>query len=184
MPAVKTRVVLVALLLSALAGCSSAAGGDPATDGPLSSGASAHGPIPRGGNCVPLTDGRLQTFADQNFTNHGHVTVVLDRVVLLHPRNQRLIGSYAVPGNVVIGQVPWPPEINLPSTWKNSQPVHGFRVAPGKTFLMVLGATPAGPGDSTSQGMLVYYHDAAGSYVAPNYFGMQIAPGRNGCDED
>jgi hypothetical protein len=36
-------------------------------------------------------------------------------------------------------------------------------VAP--TFNMVLGVTFAGPANATSRGMLVYYHDAAGSYV-------------------
>jgi hypothetical protein len=50
------------------------------------------------------------------------------------------------------------------------------------TFNMVLGVTFAGPANATSRGMLIYYHDAAGSYVTPNYFGMQIAPGgRNAC---
>ena len=36
---------------------------------------------------------------------------------------------------------------------------------------MVLGVVAVGPGRrATSQGMLVCYHDSAGSYVAKNYF--------------
>ncbi len=136
-------VALVAALGSALGACSSGSGG-PATEGPLSSGTSAHGRIPRGGNCVTFPpSSRVQAFADQQFTNHGHATVVLDRVVLLHPHNERLIGSAVIPGTRVIGVIPWPP--NYPSVrgrWKTRQPVHGYRVAPGKTFNMVLGATP------------------------------------------
>lgn len=176
-------VALVVALASALGACSSGRGSSPATDGPLSSGTSAHGRIPRGGNCVtfpPATP--RQAFADQFFTNFGHATVVLDRVVLLHPHNERLIGSAVVPGTRGIGVIPWPP--NYPSIrglWKTRQPVRGYRVAPDKSFNMVIGATPAGPGKATSQGMQVYYHDSAGSYVAPNYFAMDVAPGRNGC---
>jgi hypothetical protein len=174
------RVALVALLASALAGCS--ASGGPRTDGPLSSG--VDGRIPRGGNCVTRFVSRLQTFGDQQFTNNGHATVVLDRVALLHPRNERLIGSYAVPGTAVIGVIPWPPnDPSVTGRWKTRQPVHGYRVSPGKTFNTVLGVTAAGPGNAISQGMLVHYHDTAGSYVAPNYFTMQIALGRNGCYE-
>lgn len=185
MPAVKMRVALVALLATALAGCSSASGG-PATNGPLNSGAGKDGKIlPHGGGvCVGRLVSRLQAFGDVQFTNYGHTTVVLDRVVLMHPHNQRLIGSYAVPGERLIGTVPWPP--NYPSDrglWKTRQPVRGYRVAPGKEFNMVLGATYAGPGFATSQGMRVYYHDAAGSYVAANYFAMQIAVTSNRCPD-
>src|SRR5258708_1749561 len=180
MPAVKMRVALIALLTSALAGCGASV--SPATDGPLNSGAGKDGRIPRGGNCVTRYVSRLQTFGDQWFTNYGHATVVLDRVALLHPHNERIIGSYAVPGKVLIGVIPWPP--NFPgdsALWKTRQPVRGYRLAPGKTFNMVLGVTPAGPGNAISQGMLVYYHDAAASYGAPNYFAMQIAATSNGC---
>lgn len=173
-------VTMVAIaLVSAMAGCSS--NGGPATDGPLRNG--VNGPIRHGFNCVTRFVSKLQTFGDQQFTNHGHATVVLDRVTLLHPRNQRLIGSYAVPGDLVIGVVPWPPkDAGMPSTWKDRQPVHGFRLAPGKTFNMVLGVTAVGPDRATSQGMLVYYHDSARKYVVRNNFGMIIAATKNGCN--
>jgi hypothetical protein len=175
-PAALAAVSLAAALASA--GCGSSS---PATDGPLSSG--VDGMIPRGENCVTRFVSELQTFGDQQFTNQGHATVVLDRVVLLHPHNERLIGSYAVPGAVLIGVVPWPPKYRgMPPAWKDRQPVHGFRLAPGKTFNMVLGVTAAGPGRATSQGMLVYYHDSAGSYVSPNYFAMIIVATKSGCD--
>jgi len=134
---------LVVALASALGACSS--GGGPATDGPLSSGVD-RSMIPRGAICAP--GGELQTFGNQLFTNYGHVTVVLDRVTLLGPRNERLVGAYAVPGTLLIGTVPWPPEPSrgfpLPSTWKHRQLVHGFRLAPGKSFNMVLGVTAIG----------------------------------------
>jgi len=84
---------------------------------------------------------------------------------------------------VLIGVVPWPPKYpGMPPAWKDRQPVHSFRLAPGKTFNMVLGVTAAGPGRATSQGMLVYYHDSAGRYVSPNYFAMIIAATKTGCN--
>ncbi len=169
-------LAMAAVLVSALGGCGG--GGGSAADGPL--GSRVDGRIPRGSNCVP--GGHAQAFGDQQFTNHGHATVVLDRVVLLHPRNERLIGSYAVPGQWVIGVVFWPPRYrHMPPTWKDRQPVHGFQLAPGKSFNMVLGLIAAAPGQASSRGMLVYYGDSAGSYVARNYFAMIIAATKGGC---
>jgi hypothetical protein len=169
----------LAALASVLGGCSNSGG--PATDGPLRNG--VNGPIRRGFNCVTRFVSKLQTFGDQQFTNYGHATVVLGRVALLHPHNEHLIGSYAVPGDLVIGVVPWPPKYaGMPPTWKHRQPVHGFRLAPGKTFNMVLGVTAAGPGRATSQGMLVYYHDSVDSYVVRNIFGMIIVATKHGCN--
>jgi hypothetical protein len=170
---------LAVALASVLGGCASSGG--PSAEGPLRNG--VNGAIRRGSNCVSRFVSNLQTFGDQQFTNHGHATVVLDRVALLHPHNERVIGSYAVPGDLVIGVVPWPPKYaGLPPAWKERQPVHGFRLAPGQTFNMVLGVTAAGPGRATSQGMLVYYHNSAGSYVVRNNFGMIIAATKNGCN--
>jgi len=175
----RATLALAAVLAAILGGCSSSGG--PATDGPLRNG--VNGPIRRGFNCVTRFVSTLQTFGDQQFTNHGHATVVLDRVTLLHPHNERLIGSYAVPGDLVIGIAAWPPKYaGMPPTWKDRQPVHGFRLAPGKTFNMVLGVTAADPGRATSQGMLIYYHDSAGSYVVRNTFGMIIAATKHGCN--
>ncbi len=171
-------VALAAALVSALGGCGS---GGPAADGPLSSGYSVHGPIPRGSICVP--GGRPQSFGDQLFTNYGHATVVLDRVVLLHPHNERLIGSYAVPGDQLIGTVPWPPKCpGMPPGWTHRQPVHGFRLVPGETLNMVLGVAAVAAGRrAISQGMLVYYHDTSGTYVAKNYFANIIAANTHTC---
>jgi hypothetical protein len=82
----------------------------------------------------------------QTFTNYGDTTVILDRVVLLRPRNERLVGSYAVPGDLLVGNVRWPPTYpstisvpGVPAAWKHRQTVPGFRLAPGKSFNMVLG---------------------------------------------
>jgi len=94
-------VATAAALASALAGCQS--GGSLADDGPLSGGDDPHDPIPRGAVYTPY--GGPQTSGLQVFTNHGSTTVILDRVVLLRPRNQRLLGSYAVP----TGTFSWEP---------------------------------------------------------------------------
>jgi hypothetical protein len=118
------------------------------------------------------------------FTNYGSIAVVLDRVILMHPRNQRLLGAYAVPaGDFLVGNPHgWPPQgTPLPSTWKRRQPVHGFRLAPGKTFNMVLGVAPVSTGRSTSQGMLVYYHASSSSYVAKNFWAEIIAGKPHDC---
>jgi|SRR5580658_335301 hypothetical protein len=175
---VAAAVVAVALA-SALGGCGGAGG--PATDGPLSSGNGANDPIPRGAICAP--GGRPQAFGDQQFTNYGDTTVVLDRVVLLRPHNERLVGSYAVPGAVLIGTVHWPPNYTgLPPTWKDRQRVHGYRLAAGKTFNMVLGVAAVTSGRrATSAGMAVYYHDSSGTFVAKNYFANIIAANTHTC---
>ena len=165
-------------LASALAGCQGAS--RPPADGPLSSGNSRYGPIPDGSECVP--GGTPDTFGEQTFTNYGSTVVVLDRVVLLHPQRERLIGSYAVPGNSEVGaRRDWPPEHTLaplPPGWRHRQPVQGFRLAPGRTFGMALGIIATTPARATSRGMLVYYHDSAGSYVAKNYFANIITAAR------
>ncbi len=143
-----------------------------------------HGRIPRGSICAP--GGEAQTFGDQLFTNYGHAAVVLDSVTLLDPRNQRLIGAYAVPGVSLIGTLPWPPEPSpgfpLPSTWKLRQPLRGFRLAAGKSFNIVLGVRAIRAGQATSLGMAVYYRDATDNYVAYNYYANVIAATKAGCD--
>jgi hypothetical protein len=166
----------VALTTGALGGCSSATG--PIAGGPLSS--RQDGTLPHGANCAP--GGEAQTFGTELFTNYGHAVVVLDRVALLHPRNERLAGSYAMPGDRLIGIEPWPPDYaGMPDAWKLRQPVRSFRLAPGTSFNMVLGVTAAAPGQASSQGMLVYYHDSAGHYVTTDHVAMIIAATGNGC---
>jgi hypothetical protein len=60
--------------------------------------------------------------------------------------------------------------------------VHGFRLAAGKTFNMVLGVGAIAQGDrATSQGMLVYYHDSSGAYVAKNYWANILAANTHAC---
>lgn len=160
-------LAVAAALVSALSGC----GGGPAANGPLRSGG-----LPLGSQCVP--GGRPQAFGFVLFTNHGHVTVILDRVVLLHPRNEHLVGSYAVPGDAFLGVDHWPPG----DPPEDRRLVHGFRVGPGKTFNMVLGvAAITGGHRATSQGMLVYYHDNSGTYVAKNYTANIIAASTRTC---
>lgn len=153
-----------------MAGCSN---GGPATDGPL------NGPFGTNGGhfvCAEARVGHPFAFGVDQFTNHGHATVVLDRVILLHSHNERLVGSYAVPGAYILGAMPWPPRpSDLPPTWKDRQPVHGFRLAPRKTFNMVLSVIATASGRATSQGMRIYYHDTAGrSYLAFDHNKMII----------
>ena len=65
--------------VGALGGCG---GGhsSPATDGPLSSGNGIHDPATQHEACVP--GGRSYTFGFDQFTNYGHSTVIMDRLVL------------------------------------------------------------------------------------------------------
>jgi len=47
---------------------------------------------------------------------------------------------------------------------------------------MVLGIAARTPAQATSGGMLLYYHDPSGSYVAKNYFANIIAAtAKHGC---
>jgi hypothetical protein len=191
MPTVRTRVKPLPLAATALGlalasglGACSSAGHDPAANGPLSSGTGKSGKIlPHDGECATRFYGRRWAFGIDQFTNYGGTTVVLDRVVLLRPHNERLIGADVIPGTrEPVGAITWPP--NWPSVrgaWKTRQPVRGFRVAPRKTFSMVLGVEPTDERNATADGMLVYYHDPAGSYVAPSYLATQIAIGKDGC---
>jgi hypothetical protein len=170
-PSLTTVIALAAAMTVALGACSSPARGGPATDGPLTT-STEHG-----GNCA--AGSRLQAFADQFFTNKGRTTVVLDRVVLIHPRDERLIAAYAVPGVLGIGVGNWPPPGGWPPAWNGHRPVRGYRVGPGREFNMVMEVAGATARLATSQGILVYYHDPAGNYVTRNYFAMVIAsPGR------
>lgn len=178
------RASLVAMALGAVlasAGCSGSSG--PATDGPLRGGPFG-APSPGGSSCAGARVGEPETFGDERFTNHGHTTVVLDRVGLRHPYNMRLIGSYAVPGaGQLVGVARgFPPRYSgIPPAWKHRQQVHGFRLAPGKSFNMVLGVEATGAPRVRSPGMVIYYHDPAGSYVIDDRFAMIIAVGGRQC---
>jgi hypothetical protein len=162
-----------AALASALAGCGSSDG--PATDGPLSGG--PFGGPSGGADCAPAHIGQPVTFGDERFTNRGHASLVLDRVGLRHPHNLRLVGSFAVPGRELVGVAPgWPPRYSgIPYTWKYRQAVHDFRLAPGKSFNMVLGLTATAAARARSPGMVIYYHYSSGSYVVEDHFAMVIA---------
>ncbi len=46
---------------------------------------------------------------------------------------------------------------------------------------MVLGVTATAPGRATSRGMVIYYHDSAGSYVTSNHLAMTIAVNKLAC---
>lgn len=166
------------LLVSVLNGCNSGHG-SPAVDGPLGSG----GDPTHAEACVSGRVGQALTFGLEQFTNHGRALVVLDRVTLLHPHHERLVGSNAVPGFVPIGAgFDWPPHYaGIPSAWKHRQSVHGFRLAPGKSFTMVLGVAGTSVGTATSQGMLLYYHNTSTSYVTKDELAMTVDAGKGKC---
>jgi hypothetical protein len=176
------RIPLATVTLAvalALAGCGGSSG--PATDGPLRGG--AFGYSGGGSDCSPGRLGQPVSFGDERFSNHGHTTLVLDRVGLRHPRHVRLVGSFAVPGVGLAGVgLGFPPTYSgLPPSWKHRQRVYGLRLAPGKSFNMVLGVVSTGGRPARSPGMAIYYHDQAGRYVAVDHFAMIIAVGRREC---
>jgi hypothetical protein len=167
-----------ALLVSVLSGCNSGHRG-PATNGPLGSGGDpTHAEV-----CEPARVGQALTFGLEQFTNRGRTLVVLNRVTLWHPHHERLVGSYAVPGQVPIGAgFAWPPHYaGISPAWKHRQPVHGFRLAPGKTFTMVLGVAGTRLGTATSRGMLLYYHNTSTGYVTKDELAMTVAAGKKTC---
>jgi hypothetical protein len=174
------RMPLAAVALAAVlasAGCGSSG---PATDGPLRGGAFG---FDGGFDCSPGRVGQPVSFGDEQFTNHGHDTLVLDGVGLREPRNVRLVGSLVVPGTDGIGVGRgFPPRWRgLPPTWKLRQRVHGFRLAAGKSFQIVVGVAATGGRPARSPGMAIYYHDPAGRYVVVDHFAMIIAVGRREC---
>jgi hypothetical protein len=162
-----------------LGGCTDHGSG-PTAGGPLSGG--AYGSIKGSRVCQPGRIDQPRAFGIAQFTNHGQGAVVLDRVALLHARQERLIGSYAVPGTWLIGVVAWPPKYSgLPPAWKHRAPVHGFRLAAGKTFNMVLGVIATATGHASSRGMLIYYHDSSGRFVTSSGPAMLIAVNKRRC---
>jgi len=69
----------------------------------------------------------------------------------------------------------------VPAAWKHRQAVHAFRLAPGRSFNMVLGVAATGIPGAMSRGMVIYYHDSAGSYVTRDHFAMIIAVNKLSC---
>jgi hypothetical protein len=167
-------LAVVAVVVAALGGCGGGHAG-PAKDGPLKNGSGIG--VSFSAFCAP--GGRTWAFGWDQFTNHGHTTVVLNRVVLLRPRNEHLADAIAVPGDEVVGLTYWPPKgTGLPPGWKHRQPVPGFRLAPGKSFNLVLGVVAITQGrHASSRGAQVYYHDSSGRYVVKSYTANIISAG-------
>lgn len=67
-------------------------------------------------------------------------------------------------------------------TGRLGQPVHGFRLTPGKSFNMVLGVTATATGHADSRGMAIYYHDSAGNHVTSNHLAVTIGVTKRGCN--
>jgi hypothetical protein len=55
-------------------------------------------------NCLPGgPKNSVLTEGNQNVTNSGHDTVVVDRLVLASPHHLKLTGAYLVPGQGLVG---------------------------------------------------------------------------------
>jgi hypothetical protein len=165
---------LALALASVLGGCSSGPSA-PSADGPLA------GASPGGFECGPVRPGGAFTFGIEDFQNAGHSPLELDSVALRDPQGLKLAGSAADPGTLLVGAISdWPPQFppGFPSaflaSWRHHRAVPGFRLAPGKWFVMVIGVTaPRPPGGSTS-GLVIRYHDSAGSYVVQDHFMYRV----------
>lgn len=138
----------------------------PETDGPLSSGNGIHDPAPHNTVCAP--GGHSYTFGLDHFTNYGHRMVVLDRLILIHRHNLRLLGALCRAGREGDRRRILTAALRWHAAWMEKPPARTrFRVAPGKSFNLVLGLAAITAGRSAiSKGELVYYHDSSGSYVA------------------
>jgi hypothetical protein len=170
-------VLPAAALASALAsaGCGSSG---PATDGPLRN-------VPDGGaECQVTHVGQIVTFGLETFTNYGQTTLVLDGASLLHARGLRVVGSAAMPGEQELGEMfGWPPKHrDMPPGWKHRRRVHGFRLAPGKSFGIVIGVVATAAPLARAPGTVIRYHDSGGRYVAYDHFAKIIAASNRQCD--
>jgi hypothetical protein len=172
-------LVTAIVALAALGGCGgSSTTHAMSTDGPLAGG--SYGSISAGSVCAPASVGQPRTFGTERFANDGSTTVVLDRVALVRPHNERLVGSYAIPGNSLVGTAPWPPAgPGIPPSWRHHDSVHGFRLAPRMMVVIALGVAAPSTGRASSRGMVLYYHDSSGRYVLRNGLGMTIAVGKS-----
>jgi hypothetical protein len=167
------RLAGAVLPVAVLVGCGS--GLPPVSaDGPLA------GAVSGEGECATARPGEGVTFGIETFQNAGHSILVLDSVALRDPRNLRLIGAFADPGegDHLMGTLLWPPEPSpgfpLPSNWKDRKPVPGFRLAAGQEFNLVIGVeAPRRPVGSTS-GLVIRYHDSAGRYVVEDHFAYMV----------
>jgi hypothetical protein len=177
-----SRAALAAVAVAAVL-ASAACGGrsGPATDGPRRGG--PFGSPSAGGDCQVTRVGQAVTFGEERFINHGRTTLILDRVALSHPRGLRLLGSYALPGVWVVGEVfGWPPKDPLPPTWRRRQQVRGFRLAGGKTVNIGVGVVATTRPLARTSGMVIRYHDSAGSYVTDDHFALSIAGSDRQCE--
>jgi hypothetical protein len=172
-------LVTAVAALATMAGCSgSGTSHAVSTHGPLAGG--SYGSISAGSVCAPASVGQPRTFGTERFANDGSTTVVLDSVALERPRNERLVGSYAIPGDSLVGTAPWPPVgPGIPHSWRYREVVRGFRLAPGKMLVIALGVAAPSAGPATSRGIVLDYHDSSGWYVLRNGLGMTIAVGKS-----
>jgi len=172
------RAVLPALALAAaLVSTGCGGGGGPAT-GPL------RGLSDGAAECQVTHVGQIVTFGEETYTNRGQTTLVLDGTSLLHSRYLRVVGSAAMPGQRLIGEVfGWPPRYrDMPPGWKHRHAVHGFRLAPGRSFGIVIGVVATATPLARAQGTVIRYHDSGGRYVADDHFAMFIAASNRQCD--
>jgi hypothetical protein len=119
--------------------------------------------------CFPGKPLGKYTYGVEDFTNHSAQTVVFDRVGLRDPVHLKVLGAYlaARDRSAQIGALlGWPPKgLDGLTDWARRRPVRGYRLRPGTATEVILGFQVTAPGGGISPGMLIWYHNGAGSYV-------------------
>lgn len=115
-------------------------------------------------NCLPGGPKvRVDTEGNQNVTNSGHDTIVVDRLVLASPRHLKLTGAYLVPGQGLVGTWPsFPPpagKVDRYVQWNRRERPAGARIPPGQTVNLVFGVEQTTNGPGSTAGIEVLYHD-------------------------
>lgn len=149
-------------------------------DGPLSEAAG-------GGNmCAPSPDGGPVT-ASYYLPNRGAGPVTIDHVRLVDPAGLTLAGAHVVPGRFVMGG-PYPPEFTtvdafpeLLPAWEQRVDAVGAVVPPGDRFDLVVGLQPAGPGESSIDGVEIAYSEGGRSYRVTSLLGVTVLSGSVAC---
>jgi hypothetical protein len=130
--------------------------------------------------CQPLAGHKVTTFGDEEVTNHGHATAVIDRVAFTDPKGLVLLRAWAVPTTSDIAGMSWgfpPPPYHLVGwQWNHRHLAAGARVplAVGEydrtNLLMVVRLAP-GVNKGTAAAIDIWYH------VGPNRYHFRTSLG-------
>ncbi len=171
----RTTAAAAAALAALVTGCGSG-GSSPSGTGPLRADGRTGGSV-----SACARPGQPAAFGTAAFRNDGSSAVRLDRVSLRDPKNLRLVGVYAVPGqNSGVGaMLGWPPRFfsSPPQAWNQRKPVPGYRLPPGKWVTFVVGIAASGKPGGHSSGTLIDYRAASGSYLATDHAALVVNTG-------